>query len=330
MTSPHVLEPRTPIEIGEARLWNESQYMWWYDQEAGVAGFHRVAHLPNDGLGKAQVWQAIVCHDGRRFRRCDTVRFQPEWRADGAFRAEGLEMRLRDGGLRVAYESPDCGSDISFTDFHDPVDPGALASDNPDGGVGNQDVLYAGHVEVGGSVTGSVRLGEETVAINGLGFRDHSWGGQRDMRPIRSTRWANGTTGPGFSFGLVWLTTSAFSTSTFGFVVRDGEPVNVPSFDLVVDVDLDDISWRTATLDMRCADGSDVSIEFGPTFDGLLFEAQEWMAFDTAAPMSVDGEPGVANIEISTNARGGLEFPRTVLRACHLEGLTQRPGTGGS
>jgi len=315
-----VVEPSAPVDVGVETLWNESQYLWWYDADAGIAGFHRIAHMPNDGAGKAQLWNVVLHHDGRRFRRCSEIRFRPEWRRDGAYRAEDLEFRHRDGSIEITSDGPELEIDLRFTDFHPPVSAMGHA------GLAN-DHVAAGHVDAGGSVQGTVTLDKERITVKGLGFRDHSWGGQRDMQRFRSTRWANGTAGQDFSFCVGYMTTSGFTDARYGWALIGGVPVLVPDFELIVDYELDGICWRTASLLMRPANAEPIRIEFGPTFDGVVLESQGWTAYETATRLTVNGVAGVGNVESATNPRGGGEFPRVVQKACTREGLSVRERT---
>ena len=39
-----LIEPHTPVAIGEARMWNESMLGWWYDDAAGIKLNHLDYH----------------------------------------------------------------------------------------------------------------------------------------------------------------------------------------------------------------------------------------------------------------------------------------------
>jgi len=185
------VEPRAPVNIGEARLWNESMLGWWYDETADIYGFHRIGHLPNDN--QAQICHAILTHDGRRYRRNTTLSFNPAWRTD-RWRTEVLEAWF-DKGWELSYDSPDCSTRLTFEDYHPSVDTAKLASKAGALSAVEHEVWYAGHMEAGCRVTGTVVIGGNPIKINGMEFRDHSWGGIRDMTSMRSTRWAVGTCG---------------------------------------------------------------------------------------------------------------------------------------
>lgn len=322
MTSGGTTEPLVPGPISEAYLANESLYVWWYDRDQGIVGIQRIAQQPNnEGRGRAQVWSAIVTEDGRRFRRGGEVEFDPAWRAGPAFVAEGLSFELEEGRSRVSYRDRDCELEIVFTDVHEPVD---WAHAGQESGPDLEDVWFAGHIEVGGSVEGRLKLAGEETEVRGLAYRDHSWGGQRDMRPIRSSRWANGTTGPDCTYGVTWAALSDGNVVEGGYVCRDGKVSVVTSIDLVVGLDVDSVSWRRARMDLGCADGSTLNVEYGPTFDGVVFQSGDWITCDSPTRILADGKEGAGTIEVGAAARGGLEFPRTIVRAAYEDGFSRR------
>src|SRR3546814_9052230 len=60
----------------------------------------------------------------------------------------------------------------------------------------------ANHFEAAGEVKGEVRIVGKRIAIDGLCYRDHSWGVRDWSAALLTHRWFTGTFGPALSFGL--------------------------------------------------------------------------------------------------------------------------------
>lgn len=314
-------EPFVPGPMASAPLSNESMYLNWCDVERGISGVQRLAHQPNNqGTGLAEIWHAVMLRDGRRYRRGGTVKFDPAWRSHGRYRSEGLVFSLRQGGATVDYEDTICRTSMCFTQFHDPVD---WAKGNHEGHSDIDELNFSGHVEVGGAVEGTVWLDGERIDVKGMGYRDHSWGGQRDMRQFRTTHWANGTIGPECTFGVFWMSVDSGNVVEGGFVVRDGKMMPVTAIDATVGMDVDSVTMRRAGLTIRCADSSEVDVVYQRPFDGALLQSGDWVTVDSPTSITVDGRDGVGTYEIALNARGGLEWPR-VNELCSVDGYEVR------
>lgn len=316
------VEPHTPVEIGEARMWNESMLGWWYDEAAGVFGFHRVGHLPNDD--QAQIIHTILTRDGRRHRRNGTVPFNPAWRTD-RWRTEGLEAWFDQDDWQISYESPECTARLSFVDYHLPVDCAKVSSKAGTVSKIEHEKFYAGHIEAGCKVTGAVVIDGDTIKINGMGFRDHSWNGIRDMTSIRSTRWVVGTCGPKLSFGMSYCSAPGGEVMRNGWVYRDGILHAIKRFDCLVSMEMDGRSWRRGEAWAELDDGSVLDFKSDDTWDGLIADFDRWTTYETGTGVTVNGMRGVLNIEISNNPRGGFEPLTNASRACAVDGLSRRP-----
>lgn len=314
-------EPFVPGPMAVAPLSNESMYLSWCDVERGISGVQRLAHQPNrEGTGRAEIWNAVMLRDGRRYRRAGTVTYDPAWRSHGLYRGEGLVFSLYQGGAAVDYQDTTCRASMRFAQFHDPVD---WANANREGQADTEDSMFSGHVEVGGAVEGTVWLDGDRIDVTGMGYRDHSWGGQRDMRQFRVVHWANGTIGPECTFGAFWLSLDSGSVVKGGFVVRDGEMTRVTAIDGTVGMDVDSVTMRRARLTLQCADSSEVDVMYHRPFDGALLQSGDWITVDSPTSITVDGRDGVGTFEIALNARGGLEWPR-VNRLCSVDGYGTR------
>ena len=62
---------------------------------------------------------------------------------------------------------------------------------------------FPGHIEQGGRVTGTVMLGGTEYPFDGLGHRDHSWGGERDWTKFKRWTYLSGEFGTDAWFNAV-------------------------------------------------------------------------------------------------------------------------------
>lgn len=186
---------------GDDPLWSESYYLDFVDEERGIGGYLRLGILPN--LGTCWYWACIVGPDRPLVTVIDH---------DVPLPRPG-STEIRHAGLWSTYtvETPlehvSVGLEAFAVALDDPVetyrdlrgDRVPLGFDlewETDGGT----YLYPGvdRYEVPCRVHGEVLLGQETIRIDGLGQRDHSWGG-RDWWAI-SWSWTSGWLDDGTRF----------------------------------------------------------------------------------------------------------------------------------
>jgi hypothetical protein len=168
-------------EPGGEPLWNES---WYFDavSDAGDLGLYvRLGRLPNMDVA---LYTACVCGPGRpSVMLVDPAAPLPAFDDDGqlidapSFRAEQhCEEALQ--RFRVTVR----GSAGAFADESAPLrgEAGELVEVSLDLTWETDGVPYAWRqstrYEIPCRVTGTVRVGEETIAFSGPGQRDHSWG----------------------------------------------------------------------------------------------------------------------------------------------------------
>lgn len=224
------LHPNT----GEANF-NESMYFNFYDRRCGWGGFARIGNRPNEGY--AEVTLALYRPDG-------TALFQyqrPSLQDHKEFRAGGMEFLILEPGrhLRVLYT----GSAVDLQQPLDLEDPRVAFSKNPlrpvevqlefyglspiYGGespaeAGPSEFVFArGHTEQHVRATGTIAVDGHTVAIEGLGLRDHSWG-PRSWQSPAYYRWLTAEFDEGFGFMGSHIHLQSGSDILSGFVFRDG------------------------------------------------------------------------------------------------------------
>lgn len=305
---------------------------WWCDEAAGVFGYHRIGHLPN--ADQAQICHIILTRDGRRYRRNTSLPFNPAWRTD-RWRTEGLEAWFEKDDWQVAYQSPDCATRLTFSDYHSPVNTAEVAARVGNVGQlehkttasdGRVKTLTEAHLENGCRVAGSVVIGGDTIMIDAMGFRDHSWGGIRDMSHIRSVRWIVGTCGPQLSFGMAFCSTAKGEVMRQGWVFRDGVLHAVKHFDALVSFEMDGRSWRRGELWAELDDGSVLEWKSGDVWDSAVAYFDPLRSeLIAAAPVTVNGLRGVINFQSDNNPTGGTETLVTALRACTTDGFSRQP-----
>jgi hypothetical protein len=305
-----------PHQPSDDPRWQESVFVQWFDDAAGIAGFHRIGHEPN--LGTSVVWCGVVTQDGLRFRRVvPDVPLQPEDRKDGL--AAGLHAVLVEGdALRVTVNEGDCEVDVLFDNFY-PIF-GLWAEDEA---AALTESVAAGHFECSGRVTGKARIGDRTVEVEGLGHRDHSWG-VRHWNAWNSHRWCTGSFGPELSFAAFTSQLPDGALLTGGFVVRDGTPERAESAEVVVHMEADGLTHRGGEATLRLVGGDRIHLRC-EAMDGMVFHHHDSWLVDTACRVrDADGRRGVCNLEVSNNPLRGTSAPSLALRAAMADGLSNR------
>ena len=84
------------------------------------------------------------------------------------------------------------------------------------------------HFDQFGRVTGTVRLGARTVAIDCLGMRDRSWGPRPEHRPKKSA-YVTGIASERDGFLAVTKWHEGVEEVAYGFMIRDGETASLVS-----------------------------------------------------------------------------------------------------
>lgn len=172
--------------------YNESVYTNAFDAKSGVGGWMRVGNRANEGYTEKSV--VIYLPDGRI--ACAFGR--PAIEDNTRFEAEGLEVEtvepfrrqimrysgevflLNDGTLlrdpkRLFAKAPRVSADIVWDHrSENPLHGGVPISDDQPTMYGRDFSL--GHFNQHSTVTGHVKVGDTTWAMDGFGWRDHSWG----------------------------------------------------------------------------------------------------------------------------------------------------------
>ncbi len=175
---------------------NESMYFNAFDHGGGFGGFFRIGNRANEGY--AEVTVCVYLADGR-------VAFtyaRPEIAGNGAFDAGGLgfeivtpfkEQRIEYSGRLVILDDPlqmadprrafkanpwvAASASVVWKGLS-PMFGGELVGDDgePLARSSHEQAFARGHYEQHGVATGTIRIGDNSLALDGLGLRDHSWG----------------------------------------------------------------------------------------------------------------------------------------------------------
>jgi hypothetical protein len=290
--------------------------MSWYDAKAGIGGLQRIGHEPNKDKGHSVLWSNIFLTDGTRYRRFD--RHLPLTKEDvfsNGFGAAGTHRFFVDGVPKWQINDGDLKLELEVHNYFQPIDPFK-------GDMGTLTQNFApDHFETAGRVVGEAVIAGRRIAIDGMCFRDHSWGvRQWTGAMLLNHRWFVGTFGPQLSFGITTWHDADGGLSKFGFVVRGDEIAYTDDIDVLVFMEPDGISHRGGEVTLNFPDGSNYLIRC-KAVDGAIFVNGPIACLDTVCEAECNGMIGFCDGEISTNPRFG-EHPVTLaLRADIGEGL---------
>ncbi|MCZ7528776.1 MAG: hypothetical protein M5U14_21815 [Acidimicrobiia bacterium] len=295
--------------------WQESFVLSWWDDVAGIGGFHRVAHEPNRGLGN--VLSGVVTAAGRRFRRNEeSLPLREGDRHGGAFGAAGHRVRF-DGGFAFEVDEPECEMSLRFEDFYPLYNYWALT-----GSLSDYRDIGADHYQVAGRVVGEVRLGADTYRVDGLGHRDHSWG-IRHWTALLGHRWLAGTVGPELSFSLITTQLASGVISRVGMAAIEGEVVPLSDVDVVVHLEPDGLTHRGGEGTGRLPGGEELRVE-SEVVDGIVVTMRGLRVVEGIGRARVGDRVGFCDLEQSDNPSARADGPLVALRAAVDDGLTSR------
>lgn len=244
-----VAQDEYPHEPTAESHFNESVYCNGFDHHSGVGGWMRLGNRLNEGYAELSV--CIYLPDGRV--ACQFLR--PGITTNAAFDAGGLSYAvsrpLQD--VEMNYR----GQLLLLDDPNVLRDPGRLfdearridgrvrltqtAASPPHGGIPESDVepMYGrnfslGHFNQHTVVNGEIEIGAERWAIEGGGWRDHSWG-PRLWQNIYFYRLFLANLGNGRGFMLLKITDAAGRTRRLGVLLVDGRYEEVLDMDLMTE-----------------------------------------------------------------------------------------------
>jgi hypothetical protein len=297
--------------------WQDSAFVVWHADEAGIGGVIRIGHEPDHAGGLAALWFGLVTADGARYRRNTTNRLGDGDRPANGFGAlDGRYRLVYEDGLRMRVDDQDCSVDLTIEDFYPRTDffpptAGTLVDD-----------FASSHFETSGRISGEVVLGGRRYDVEGLCHRDRSWGLRR-WDTLLNHRWVPGTIGPELSFGCITWHGVDGSLRRFGYVMREGEVIHAEDVDVVVQMEPDGTTNRGGTATWFLPGEDPFVVQCRP-LDAIVFEHHNVGDVDTLCEIEINGAPGFCDLEMSTNPRAGSGPITTALRATNVDGISRR------
>ncbi len=244
-----------PHPLEDARNFNESVYWNCFDPAQGMGGWMRLGNRANEGYAELSV--CLYLPGGRlgfMYRR-------PEIAGNDRFEAGGMFYDVlepprdgRGGRISAGYRGPL----IVMKDPSELRDPSAVFRNNPridceaewelrgisplHGGEPTSDdvqTLYGrdfsrGHFNQHIASGGLLRIGDERFDLDGLGWRDHSWG-PRYWQNIGYHRLLVANFGQKDGFMFLKITDLDGTTRRHGVLMREGEYEEIRDLDLITE-----------------------------------------------------------------------------------------------
>src|SRR3990172_4469122 len=232
--------------LGPEPHFNESMYFNFFDRGQGRGGFLRIGNRANEGY--AEVTLCLYLPGGEvmfNYKR-------PEITGNDALDAGGMKFEVLEplARQRTTYE----GSAVFLAEPEQMTDPGQAFRENPhrrlsldlvhqgvgpvfgSAGLGQQAAdpereFARAHYEQHMRVQGTLAIDGESVAIDGLGLRDHSWG-PRYWQALKYYRWLNCTFGPDFGFMVSEICPHESEPIRTGVIVREGKLERISSVEI--------------------------------------------------------------------------------------------------
>lgn len=291
--------------------WQESDCYWFYDAQAGVGGFHRIGQKPNKGTGQIMLFVFKV--GGKRFVINDAPRNEVPLAGDarqankqivGTHFAEALG----DGRMKYGWSEPESDAQLEFYEsFYTPRNwPSNAQTQHFENSV-NSD----GHLECGGRLKGTVRIGSESYVIDALAHRDRSWGRRADAAPqMHRYRMYSGTCGKALSFASFFLDFNDTEPVTMGFVDRHGVQEDIINLRVAVTFDFDGVTPLGSTGILTLASGEKLRIK-STVVQGFLTPLPAGLSHsqDNISVFEYEGQKGFVDLELSTNPCRGSYTP---------------------
>ena len=218
-------------------LWQESFVLYFWDAERACYSFLRIAQTPNYQGGTAQIMLNIWTPVGFYKHTDDLVPYDGSGRKQTSLTiGKDLVSYAFDGNFNWKIDDPKYGveANLVFTGYHRGINPVPSNSDFARHAIPN-------HTQAFGAVKGEVSISGRKFAIDGYGWRDHSWG-FRDWLSIRCHRFF-----PAIFSKDLYLSNFSFVSSEGQFVkgavlVRDGKMYFVNDITLVAHMGEDAVS----------------------------------------------------------------------------------------
>ena len=300
--------------VSDDPSFQESNLFVWHDLEAGVGGFWRIGQ--EAVVEKINSCFGVFTHDGMRFRsNVDGGPMQARDRSETHMSC-GDNLRVDLDRLAMKADFDDCEAALTFEDFHPRYDYFTITN-RP----GKQEGL-GHHFEVGGRMTGKIRLGDRELEINALAYRDRSWG-PRPWGLMRGTRWWPAVFGPDLIVHASASILEGYPHGCYGYMIRDGVPSSMDESDLAVTLDYDAIGPRSGSCPFTLENGESGELLHTRT-DAVVMHVHGFTAVESIGTARLGERTGMSLLEVSTNPAGGTKPPVAILAGNMRDGLSRR------
>ena len=172
-------------------LWSESYWFPLYDPEREIAVVFRAGMYRKRGDANLYL---IVTHKGAIVHAVTEHRAALPSLDGDSFTIAGLRIDIERPleRFRLRYTHGATAFDLTWEGFSPAYKYPTPPSDE-----------FPGHIEQGGRVTGTVTLGGTDHRFDGVGHRDHSWGGERDWTKFKRWTYLSGEFGTDAWFNAV-------------------------------------------------------------------------------------------------------------------------------
>lgn len=286
--------------------WQDSTWLHWVDLDNKVGGVHRIGHEYNiEGGPKVALWSNLLTPKGIYKH----VVYLPLRDADKLPRGWGggddtCRSEFIDGEHLWIVDDANAGvsARLAFRDFH------SAFCGFPSSGQVATDVAPQ-HIDVGGSVTGTITMQGTTFSADGMGVRDHGWG-HRDLYTMRSHRYYAGTFGPDLTF-CAWAVHGAESggIEAFGWVTRGETTVFAKDIDFLAYTEVDSASTRGGHITLTLANDEIVDCELTAVAPGFMNYFHNMPNLNTLCRATCNGRHGAGMVESSMNYHVGNRIP---------------------
>jgi len=295
-----------PHKPGHDPSWQESDWLTFFDPAAGVGGIYRIGQEPNRGKGQPSLF--VFALGGQRFLMRDIGGRGPDCdltaddRWETGCRVGGHRVEASgDGRVEFRWDYPETAAVLEFYESH------YTPRDWSRSGKGAEIIATLnadGHLECGGKIRGSVRIGEKRYDVDCCAHRDRSWG-DRDhyMRRMRRAFGAWGTVGPAFSFAVMRLELITGETLVTGFVDRGGRGEDIADARFLTTLDGDFLSPIAGAVLLRLENNETLRIDCG------VAQAHGGFApgtsFNSVGKFTWQGQAGFCDYSATGNPGGG-------------------------
>ena len=266
--------------------WSDSLYFNAWDPATDTFLMTRIAVLGNQGrvIGGMIVWVGgeLAYGYGRELDEIPAA----DW---DVMSTDGLTYRMLESGRSWAVQLAD-GDHKAHLEWHG-LSPATSYDAHPTGPLPR--AVAWGHYEQSCRVTGDLLVGGHTIAFDGFGQRDHSWG-FRHWAGLHQWHWVTGFLTDGRAFNLFEVHTHDDVTTVNGFVHGPGGDDYVTAVERVLER-AEDGGAASYRMTLTTAAGGSLGVEgtrAGPSVPVRPAAEQPAVVHETPVRLDVEGVPG--------------------------------------